>query len=111
MSASEKILQSLLLLWKGKKRFEKLNREMIMQNRFLIVVSFFLSVAVTPCFAEAQNPVAGTPGHRSPKGPEVSILQKSQTPVVVEQKQDYWYEVQNSSGVKGWAFGGYLEMK
>lgn len=42
------------------------------------------------------------------KNETVSLIDKSTFTANVSEKTDYWFQVLNSSGTKGWAFGAYL---
>jgi LysM repeat protein len=41
-------------------------------------------------------------------GTVVNELARGQTSEVIEQKRDYWYQVETSTGKRGWIFGSYL---
>ncbi len=42
------------------------------------------------------------------KSETVSIIDKSTFTASVAEKRDYWFQVLNSTGTKGWVFGSYL---
>ncbi len=43
------------------------------------------------------------------KGEEAWAVGKSSFTSTVDGREGLWYEVESSSGIRGWAFGGYLE--
>jgi hypothetical protein len=45
-----------------------------------------------------------------PKGEEVSIVAFSASSSTVDNITDYWFHVRSSTGLDGWAFGGYLKI-
>jgi uncharacterized protein YgiM (DUF1202 family) len=45
------------------------------------------------------------------KGDAVTVLDKSTFTATADGLTDHWYEVTNSSGIRGWVFGGYLDLE
>jgi hypothetical protein len=58
-----------------------------------------------------ETPNTGAPivGYLA-KGESAAIVDKSTFTSLVNDHKDYWFQVLNSTGTKGWVFGGYLHV-
>ena len=71
-------------------------------SRWGVVTSNYLRMRARP--SESAEVVEGLP-----RGTVVEIIGTSEAPATVEGQKAYWLEL-NVAGLRGWAFGGYLEV-